>query len=65
MTAARYKQLGDSLHRDILSGCLSSGTRLPSNHILSGNLGVSSITVVSAYNRLIFRMSSHIPFLSH
>ena len=65
MTAARYEQLGDSLRRDILSGRLSSGTRLPSRHIPSRNLGVSSITVVSAYNHLIFRMSSHVSFLSH
>ena len=48
-----YEQLGDSLRRDILSGRLSSGTRLPSKRSLSGNLGVSSITVESAYNRLI------------
>jgi GntR family transcriptional regulator/MocR family aminotransferase len=48
-----YEQLCDFLRRDILSGRLPSGTRLPSKRSLSGNLGVSSITVESAYNRLI------------
>ena len=48
-----YEQLCDCLRGDILSGRLPSGTRLPSKRSLSGNLGVSSITVESAYNRLI------------
>ena len=48
-----YEQLSNFLRHDILSGRLPSGTRLPSKRSLSGNLGVSSITVESAYNRLI------------
>ena len=48
-----YEQLCGFLRRDILSGRLPSGARLPSKRSLSGNLGVSSITVESAYNRLI------------
>ena len=48
-----YEQLVDFLREDILSGQLSSGTRLPSKRNFAGNLGVSSITVETAYNRLI------------
>ncbi|MBQ9661567.1 MAG: PLP-dependent aminotransferase family protein [Oscillospiraceae bacterium] len=48
-----YEQLVDCLREDILSGQLASGDRLPSKRSFAGNLGVSSITVESAYNRLI------------
>ena len=48
-----YEQLSDSLRQDILAGRLQAGCRLPSKRSLSENLGVSSITVESAYNRLI------------
>ena len=48
-----YEQLSDSLRQDILAGRLPAGCRLPSKRSLSENLGVSSITVESAYNRLI------------
>ncbi len=47
-----YEQLVSFLRGDILSGQLPSGTRLPSKRSLAGNLGVSSITVEAAYNRL-------------
>ena len=48
-----YEQLVQALRSDILSGHLPPGSRLPSKRSLSGNLGVSSITVENAYNRLI------------
>ena len=48
-----YEQLSDSLRQDILAGRLPAGSCLPSKRSLSENLGVSSITVESAYNRLI------------
>ncbi|MBO7374171.1 MAG: PLP-dependent aminotransferase family protein, partial [Oscillospiraceae bacterium] len=48
-----YEQLSDALRQDILAGRLPAGSRLPSKRSLSENLGVSSITVESAYNRLI------------
>ena len=48
-----YEQLVASLRSDILSGQLSPGSRLPSKRSFAENLGVSSITVENAYNRLI------------
>ena len=48
-----YEQLYLFLRGDILAGKLLPGQKLPSKRSLSGNLGVSSITVESAYNRLI------------
>ena len=48
-----YEQLVQSLRSDIISGHLLPGSRLPSKRSLAGNLGVSSITVETAYNRLI------------
>ena len=48
-----YEQLVASLRGDILSGRLAPGVRLPSKRSLAENLGVSSITVESAYGRLI------------
>lgn len=47
-----YEQLASFLREDILNGILLSGSRLPSKRSLSENLGVSSITVEAAYNRL-------------
>ena len=47
-----YEQLVACLRDDILSGRLAPGTRLPSKRSLAENLGVSSITVESAYGRL-------------
>ncbi len=48
-----YEQLYRAVRADILSGRLSAGDRLPSKRSFSENLGVSSITVEGAYNRLI------------
>ena len=48
-----YEQLAAFLRQDILDGRLPAGSRLPSKRSLSENLGVSTITVESAYNRLI------------
>ena len=48
-----YEQLAAFLREDILRGTLPAGGRLPSKRSLAGNLGVSSITVEAAYNRLI------------
>ncbi len=48
-----YEQLCRNLRDDILSGRLSAGERLPSKRSFSENLGISSITVENAYNRLI------------
>ena len=47
-----YEQLVACLRADILSGRLAPGTRLPSKRSFAENLGVSSITVESAYGRL-------------
>ena len=48
-----YEQLSAALRQDILAERLPAGGRLPSKRSLAGNLGVSSITVEAAYNRLI------------
>ncbi|MBR0160969.1 MAG: PLP-dependent aminotransferase family protein [Oscillospiraceae bacterium] len=48
-----YEQLCQRLRRDIQSGRLTAGERLPSKRSFSENLGISSITVENAYNRLI------------
>ncbi len=48
-----YEQLYLHLREDILSGKLSPGARLPSKRSFAENLGISSITVEGAYNRLI------------
>ena len=48
-----YEQLVSFLRADIRSGRLSAGARLPSKRSFAENLGVSTITVESAYNRLI------------
>ena len=48
-----YEQLYLCIRNDIRSGVLAPGTHLPSKRSFAGNLGVSSITVEGAYNRLI------------
>ncbi|MCR5088996.1 MAG: PLP-dependent aminotransferase family protein [Oscillospiraceae bacterium] len=48
-----YEQIADALKKDILSGVVRSGSRLPSKRSLAEHLGVSTITVESAYNLLI------------
>lgn len=49
---ARYEQIADALDRDIASGRLRSGERLPTVRELSVTLGVSGTTVAAAYNLL-------------
>ena len=49
----RYEYLYRCLRRDILSGALPSGTRLPSKRAFAEHLGVSVITVESAYAQLL------------
>ena len=51
--AALYEQLAAFLRRDILSGKLHPGEKLPSRRSLAEHLGISSITVENAYNLLI------------
>ncbi len=48
-----YEQLVSFLREDILSGRILSGAHLPSKRSFAANLGISSITVEAAYNRLI------------
>ncbi len=51
--APYYRQLYDGMRRAILSGLLSSGTRLPSTRTLATELGVSRTTVVTAFEGLL------------
>ncbi|MDY6323046.1 MAG: PLP-dependent aminotransferase family protein [Succinivibrio sp.] len=46
---ALYENLGENLRRDILSGVLKPGERLPSKRAFARNLGISVITVENAY----------------
>ncbi len=48
-----YEALYRCIRRDILSGKLQPGERLPSKRALSANLEVSKITVEAAYNQLL------------
>ena len=48
-----YEALYRCIRSDILSGRLSSGTKLPSKRALAQNLEVSKITVEAAYNQLL------------
>ncbi|MDY2960076.1 MAG: PLP-dependent aminotransferase family protein [Hornefia sp.] len=48
-----YIHLYKCLKNDILSGVLSPGTKLPSKRSFAKNLGISVITVESAYEQLI------------
>ena len=48
-----YEQLYTLLKRDIVNGVIPAGEKLPSRRAFARNLGVSSITVENAYNRLI------------
>lgn len=47
-----YMQIYDQLRRDIASGVLPKGARLPSKRLLAQELGVSVITVEHAYELL-------------
>jgi GntR family transcriptional regulator/MocR family aminotransferase len=48
-----YERLYTNLKRDILSGFIASGEKLPSKREFAKNLGISSITVENAYAQLI------------
>ena len=48
-----YLQLVQQLRRDILSGKLSSGMRLPSSRALATDLEVSRVTIINAYEQLL------------
>ena len=47
-----YKYIYECIRRDIISGKIPKGERLPSKRTLAGNLGVSVITVENAYSLL-------------
>jgi len=49
---AAYLQIYKQLRRDIVAGAYPPGTKLPSKRLLSGELGVSVITVEHAYELL-------------
>ena len=48
-----YEQLYRALKADILSGALSGGSRLPSGRALAEHLGLSRVTVETAYAQLL------------
>ena len=48
-----YLQLYDAVRMDILQGRIAGGERLPSKRALSEHLGVSKITVETAYEQLL------------
>lgn len=48
-----YEALYRSIRRDILSGVLACGEKLPSKQTLAAHLEVSKITVETAYNQLL------------
>ena len=48
-----YAALYELIREDIRAGRLAAGTRLPSRRTLAANLGVSTVTVESAYAQLI------------
>jgi len=47
-----YEQLYDAIAKDILTGELTKGERLPSKRTLAAHLGLSVITVENAYSQL-------------
>lgn len=49
---ATYQQLTRAMRASILDGSLSGGTRLPPSRALAQELGMSRITVLSAYDQL-------------
>ena len=51
--APLYEQLYRALKADILSGVLPGGGKLPSGRALSEHLGVSRVTVETAYAQLL------------
>ncbi len=48
-----YEKLTDCIRRDIRTGTLPAGTRLPSKRRAAADLGVSVVTVKSAYEQLL------------
>lgn len=48
-----YKQIYDGYRKAILDGSLRAGQRLPSTRVLAGELGISRIPVLSAYEQLL------------
>ena len=50
--APLYQQIREGLRREIAAGTLAAGTRLPSSRLLARDLGVSRITVTTAYAEL-------------
>ena len=48
-TRSLYRQITETLQREIADGTLPAGTRLPSSRQLARDLRVSRITVVTAY----------------
>ena len=48
-----YEALYRCIRRDILSGKLAAGEKLPSKRALAAHLEVSKITVEAAYNQLL------------
>ncbi|KRE90968.1 hypothetical protein ASG87_02225 [Frateuria sp. Soil773] len=48
-----YRQLSDWFRRAILDGHLRPGQRVPSTRSLAGELGISRISVLSAYDQLL------------
>lgn len=48
-----YEHLYKCIRQDITDGVLTAGSRLPSKRSLAGNLGVSTITVETAYGQLL------------
>lgn len=53
LKVSAYMQLYRQLRRDIISGELKRGSRLPSKRLLAGELGLSLVTVEHAYALLV------------
>lgn len=47
-----YRQIYESIRRNILEGKTAPGTRLPASRQMAANLGVSRMTVIHAYDQL-------------
>ena len=48
-----YRKIYDAIRRSILAGEVQRGTRLPASRTLAGQLSVSRLTVVNAYDQLL------------
>ena len=53
LSAPLYEQLYRQIRRDIESGVLPAGEKLPSKRALSAHLKVSVVTVEGAYGQLL------------